>query len=49
LYHDAVRQNPVDPSVVCYLCGNNGMISETYDLLREQGLNGDQIFTEIFF
>jgi ferredoxin--NADP+ reductase len=46
---DYLKQNPVDPSVICYLCGNNEMISETYDLLREQGLNSDQIFTEIFF
>jgi ferredoxin-NADP reductase len=46
---DYISRHPVDPSTICYLCGNNAMISETYDLLREQGLDGDHIFTEIFF
>ena len=44
-----LRANPVPADTICYLCGNNAMIAETYDILREQGLDGDHIFTEIFF
>ena len=46
---DYIISHPVDPATICYLCGNNAMIAETYDILREQGLDGDHIFTEIFF
>jgi ferredoxin-NADP reductase len=46
---DYLRAHPVEPGVICYLCGNNAMIAEVYDLLRAQGVPGDQLFTEIFF
>jgi ferredoxin/flavodoxin---NADP+ reductase len=39
----------LDPKSVCYLCGNQRMIHDVYDLLRENGISGDQIFTEAFF
>jgi ferredoxin--NADP+ reductase len=32
-----------------YLCGNQAMINDVYDLLRKKGISGDQIFTEAFF
>jgi len=44
-----LAQHPVPPETICYLCGNNAMISETYDLLRAQGVPGDNLFAEIFF
>jgi len=44
-----VAEHPVAPETICYLCGNNAMIAEMYDLLRAQGVPGDNLFTEIFF
>jgi ferredoxin/flavodoxin---NADP+ reductase len=38
-----------DRSNICYLCGNQRMIHAVYDLLRENGFSGNQIFTEAFF
>ena len=32
-----------------YLCGNRAMINDVYDILRERGVNGSNIFTEVFF
>lgn len=46
---DYLRNNPVDPKTICYLCGNSDMINEVYDILRSQGLNGTNIITEVFF
>ncbi len=44
-----LRRHPVDPRTICYLCGNSDMINEVYDILREQGLGGTNIITEVFF
>lgn len=44
-----LRQYTVDPKTICYLCGNSEMISEVYDILREQGVGGTNIITEVFF
>lgn len=46
---DYLRKHPVDPKTVCYLCGNSEMISEAYEILREQGVSGTNIITEVFF
>jgi ferredoxin-NADP reductase len=46
---DYLRQTPVDPGRICYLCGNRLMLAEAFDLLREQGVSGDNLFTEAFF
>jgi ferredoxin-NADP reductase len=46
---DYLRAHPVAPGTICYLCGNNAMIAEVYDLLRAQGVPGDELFSEIFF
>ncbi len=32
-----------------YLCGNRAMINDVYDILRIKGINGSNIFTEVFF
>lgn len=46
---DYLRANGVDKTATYYLCGNTDMINEVYDILREEKVNGDQIFTEVFF
>lgn len=46
---DYLRQKGVDKKAIYYLCGNTDMINEVYDILREEKVNGDQIFTEVFF
>lgn len=44
-----LRENPVGPKTICYLCGNSDMINEVYDILRSQNVNGSNIITEVFF
>ncbi|MBU2648536.1 oxidoreductase [bacterium] len=44
-----LKQNRVFPDTICYLCGNRGMISEAYDILRAYGVSGDNLNTEVFF
>ena len=39
----------LDSTNTCYLCGNQSMIHDAYELLRGKGFSGDQIFTEAFF
>ncbi len=46
---DYLRAKGVDKTATYYLCGNTDMINEVYDILREEKVNGDQIFTEVFF
>ena len=46
---DYLRNEELCPSRIYYLCGNQGMIHDVYDLLRERGVSGNQIFTEAFF
>lgn len=46
---DYLKQNPADPRAICYLCGNGRMLSETYDILRGQGIPSDQLHVEAFF
>jgi ferredoxin--NADP+ reductase len=46
---DYLKQMEISPDKVYYLCGNQGMIHDTYDILRTAGVSGDQIFTEAFF
>jgi ferredoxin/flavodoxin---NADP+ reductase len=42
-------QDKVDSNTLVYLCGNVEMIYEVYDILTSQGLNPDQIRTEVYF
>ena len=46
---DYLQQNYIDPTQIYFLCGNQGMIQKSYDLLRIKGVSGDHIFTEAFF
>ena len=44
-----LEQTKLDPESICYLCGNQKMIYDVYELLRKSGISGDKIFTEAFF
>ena len=46
---DFIRRNPIDSESTIFICGNRKMISEVFDICREQGINGNQLFTEVFF
>lgn len=46
---DYLIKHPINPKTICYLCGNAEMINEVYDILREQGVGGTNIITEVFF
>ena len=46
---DYLRDNPVDPDAIVYLCGNRGMIVDAFEILRDQGVPGNNLFTEVFF
>lgn len=46
---DYIREHPVGPETVCYLCGNRAMINEAYELFRAQGVPSDHLFAEVFF
>jgi len=46
---DYLRDNPVDPNAIVYLCGNRGMIVDAFEILRDQGVPGNNLFTEVFF
>jgi ferredoxin--NADP+ reductase/benzoate/toluate 1,2-dioxygenase reductase subunit len=34
---------------LCYLCGNCDMIHDVFDILEKQGVNSDNVFTEVYF
>ncbi len=44
-----LRQAELPPGVICYICGNSAMVWETFEILRERGVDGDRLFTEVFF
>lgn len=44
-----LKEHPVDPSLICYLCGNSEMINEVTVLLEKFGLPPQHIRTEVFF
>ena len=46
---DYLQGHPAEPDTLCYLCGNSLMLAEAFDLLREQCVLGDNLFTEAFF
>ena len=46
---DYLEKIKIDPEAVYYLCGNHGMINDVYDILRSRDVNGNNIFTEVFF
>ena len=44
-----LREHPVDPGMICYLCGNSNMIEEVTDILEGYHLPAEHIRTEVFF
>lgn len=46
---DWLRDNPVDPTTMCYLCGNCDMIYEAFDILIGHGVPHDHLFAEVYF
>lgn len=46
---DFIKENPINDGSTIFICGNRKMISEVFDICREQGIGGDRLFTEVFF
>ena len=46
---DYLREHPVDPDTLCYLCGNCDMIYEAFDILKDQGVSPEHLFAEVYF
>lgn len=46
---DYLQSYPVQADNMVYLCGNRNMIVDAFEILRNQGVPGDNLFTEVFF
>ena len=46
---DYLISHTVDPDTIIYLCGNRSMIIDVFAILRDAGVPGDNLFTEVFF
>jgi ferredoxin/flavodoxin---NADP+ reductase len=46
---DYLRQNPIDPDCLFYLCGNVNMIYDSFDILKEQGVPSGNLHAEVYF
>jgi len=44
-----LREHPVEPTRLCYLCGNSDMIYECYAVLRQYGVPASRILAEVYF
>lgn len=44
-----LKKKSLPTNALYYLCGNREMINDVYDILREKEVNGNNIFTEVFF
>jgi ferredoxin/flavodoxin---NADP+ reductase len=44
-----LKDYPVYPDMLFYVCGNNSMIYEVYHILRDKGIPAENIFSEIYF
>ena len=44
-----LNETQINHKSIFYLCGNQKMIWEAYELLRDKGVSGDHLFTEAFF
>ena len=42
-------KNPANPTSIVYLCGNRNMIIDAFEILRNQGVPGNNLYTEVFF
>jgi ferredoxin--NADP+ reductase/benzoate/toluate 1,2-dioxygenase reductase subunit len=46
---DYIRENPQGHLCDYYLCGNSNMIHDVYDILREQRVDTENIYAEVYF
>jgi ferredoxin/flavodoxin---NADP+ reductase len=46
---DWLKQNPVKPETLCYLCGNCEMIYDCFDILESQGVAPENLHAEVYF
>ncbi|MFW6293424.1 MAG: ferredoxin--NADP reductase, partial [Spirochaetota bacterium] len=46
---DFLREHPVPPQTLCYLCGNCDMIYEAFDVLKGHGVPPEQLYAEVYF
>ena len=46
---DFIKKHPINDNSTVFICGNRKMISEVFDICRNQGIGGDRLFTEVFF
>lgn len=46
---DFIVSNPININSIVYLCGNRNMIVDALEILRGQGVPGDNLITEVFF
>jgi len=46
---DYLRKIPVTPDMRFYICGNSKMIYEVYSILRNKGVQTNDIFSEVYF
>lgn len=44
-----LREQPVAPDTLCYLCGNCDMIYEAFDVLGGHGVPPEQLYAEVYF
>lgn len=44
-----LKEKPVGPETICYLCGNSDMIEEVTSILEDNGVAPENIRTEVFF
>ncbi len=44
-----LKEYPVDPHTICYLCGNSAMIDEVTGILEDYRIPPENIRTEVFF
>ncbi len=46
---DYLRNHDLQSNTTVYICGNRKMIADVFEMCRQQGINGSNIFTEVFF
>jgi ferredoxin/flavodoxin---NADP+ reductase len=46
---DYISKNTLPVNVKVYICGNRNMIVDTFEILHNKGVSGDNITTEVFF
>ncbi|XOJ84582.1 FAD-binding oxidoreductase [Methylophilaceae bacterium Uisw_099_01] len=46
---DYISDNEFSSNIQFYICGNRNMIIDTFEILHNKGISGDNITTEVFF